>query len=167
MLSVGITVKQMSNKQNLGDLQPFGDIVTFDDLDKAARYYRVNSYQRKQLFTLFESHLPTFCEYWDVNLSDYRLMFVVTRLGFTKVASLLCVASNIIYPDKNEVRMRIIETRFIRIGKKGGLELINAARRGTKPHGLGGVLKAEPENTLWGKRIRWDVSGAESGSFGQ
>jgi len=159
---IGLTVRQMTDNNYLGDLQRFGDVIT-TPIENAISYYHLNSYQKQQVFFLHSSHLEIFADYWGVEPADYRLVFVLSRLGFSKIAQLLCVASSIVYPDKDETHMRIIETRFIAIGRKGGLKLLNPARRGTVPHGKQ-VLLAEPENSLWGRRIKWDVSGAFAGS---
>lgn len=151
---VGITLRQMSQNDYLGNIQKFGDIVT-TELENAMRYYRLNAYQRKSIRWLVDNHLARFSEYYGVSSDDYKSIVCLTRAGFNKITQHILVTLVLLRPDRVKITMEVMEVRLVAIGKKGGMKMLNPQRRGTVPHGSA-VLVAVPDTSVLGVRTNFE-----------
>lgn len=147
---IGLTVRQMAQDNYMGDMQKFGDVVT-TPIDNAIRYYRLNARQKKSVLWLVSEHKVQFCENYNVVPDGFVSNSTLTRSGFNKLTQHLLVTLVMLKANKERLAMEIYEVRLIVIGRKGGMRLVNPARRGTVPHGKY-VLIAVPDVSVLGIR---------------
>lgn len=142
--NLAITPNALTLSDWMGDIQVFGDLRQVSR-NKAIKYYRLNSYQKRNFIWLLENHLPELMKYYEFNVDKCRSLVTVSRAGFMKTTQLIIVTLAVV--DYSDTTALVLDTRYVTLLKKGGRRLLNPKRRGTSIHGKY-VLKAPTEYSL-------------------
>jgi hypothetical protein len=128
-----IAPNQLSTRDWLGDIVTFADIRKLS-IDGCMDYYHLNTEQRTSVRWLSDNHLSYLSRlYVGVDESSYRSVINFSRVGFDKwtqfiLLSLVCVKFE-------GLRATVVDNRLVQLGKNGGKQLLNPARRGNDIHG--------------------------------
>lgn len=128
-----------------GDIQVFGDLRQAKPQDVMA-YFHMNNRQKQSFSWLLENHLPMTKQlYNQEHNQNLRSLVTIGRTGFNKDTQLIVVQLAVM--DVRDLRPRLVENRFISLGKRGGRTLLNPERVGNH---VGGsyVLKTRPNISI-------------------
>lgn len=144
MDNVAINARALSLQNWVGDIQIFGDLRQVD-VNSAIEYYHLNHFQKNNFIWLCKNHLDLLHERYDFNKDVTRSLVTVSRVGLTKSTQLIVLSMTLV--DYSFKTAKIIDNRFISLGKKGGRVMLNPQRRGNHVHGSY-VLKSIPTYSL-------------------
>lgn len=133
-----INPRQMTNRDWLGDIQTFSDIVKLP-LSDIMDYYHMNTEQRTSLRWLVDNHISMLAERYIFEPDGVRSVLSVTRCGVNKETQFIILSLILIRFER--LRADVLDNRLVLLGLNGGKNLVNPARRGNDVHGKYVLIK--------------------------